>query len=166
MQIYNPSYSFTRPADTTQYADNDLVANSTTAGSVVPMSFQVGANKAIGIFSLNRVRLVRSQSSVTTASFRLHLYSALPAVTNGDNAAFESTKAANYLGYISVDATTLPGDKFSDGSVGVGSVPAEGTMHIRLSAGSTVYALLEAKGTYTPADSEVFTTILELVEQR
>jgi hypothetical protein len=29
------SASFTRPADTTAYASGDLVANSTTAGSVV-----------------------------------------------------------------------------------------------------------------------------------
>lgn len=30
-----PIVSFTRPADTTAYASGDLVANSTTAGSVV-----------------------------------------------------------------------------------------------------------------------------------
>jgi hypothetical protein len=33
------SARFTRPSDTTAYASGDLVANSTTAGSVVPMSF-------------------------------------------------------------------------------------------------------------------------------
>ena len=31
----NSSASFTRPGDTTAYASGDLVANSTTAGSVV-----------------------------------------------------------------------------------------------------------------------------------
>jgi hypothetical protein len=35
------SASFTRPADTNAYAAGDLVANSVTAGSVIPMTFAV-----------------------------------------------------------------------------------------------------------------------------
>jgi hypothetical protein len=31
--------SFTRPADATAYASGDIVANSVTAGSVVPLNF-------------------------------------------------------------------------------------------------------------------------------
>jgi len=162
MQIYNRSANFTRPADTTAYAAGDLVANPTTAGSVTPMSFTLGANTALGIWSLNRVRLVRSQDAVTNANFRVHLYSESPTVANGDNGAFSSTQAANYLGYVSVDATTTPGDKFSDGSAGIGAVGAEGTMHIR--AGATIYALLEALAAYTPASAETFTLTLELIE--
>lgn len=37
--IFTPFYTFTRPADTTQYAAGDLIANSATAASVVPLSW-------------------------------------------------------------------------------------------------------------------------------
>ena len=39
--FFNQSQSFTRPGDTTPYASGDLVANSTTAGSVVPLTFTI-----------------------------------------------------------------------------------------------------------------------------
>jgi hypothetical protein len=42
MQVWNPSASFTRPNNTTAYASGQLVANSTTAGSVAPMAFVLG----------------------------------------------------------------------------------------------------------------------------
>jgi hypothetical protein len=43
LTIFNNSASFTRPNDTTAFEANALVANSTTAGSVVPLAVQVGA---------------------------------------------------------------------------------------------------------------------------
>ena len=75
-QINNLSASFTRPNDTTAYASGDLVANSTTAGSVVPLQIDLGNVAAVGhgITRITRARLTKSGTSPTNANFRIHLY--------------------------------------------------------------------------------------------
>lgn len=157
MQINNPSASFTRPADTTAYASGDLVANSTTAGSVAPLSFTLGNSFGVGSFRLTRARLIKSGTTATNANFRLHLYEASPTPANGDNAAWSTNKAANWLG--NIDITSMLA--FTDGCAGTGSAAAGSEMYIRLTAGKTIYGLLEARAAYTPANAEVFTVILE-----
>ncbi|WP_315731654.1 MULTISPECIES: hypothetical protein [unclassified Bradyrhizobium] len=158
MQITNPSASFTRPNNTTAYASGQLVANSTTAGSVVPMSFVLGNQFPMGNFRLTRARLVKSGTTVTNATFRIMLYqAAAPTVTNGDGGAYLSTGAANWLG--NIDVTSMLA--FSDGAAGTGSFPAGSEAFIRCTTGSTVYALLMAQGAYAPAANEVFTLTIE-----
>lgn len=161
MQIWNPSASFTRPADTTQYSIGDLIANSTTAGSVTPMSFALGGNNNPGCTRITRFRISKSGTGVTTAQFRLHLYSALPTVANGDNGAWSSSQAANYLGALDGPATLKA---FTDGAADVGGATAGSEMMIRLNAGQTLFGLLANLNTYTPASAEVFTVTLECVD--
>lgn len=146
--------SFTRPADTTPYASGDLVANSTTAGSVNPMAFQIGRKSLGRGGTIRRARLRKSGTSVTNASFRLHLYSAVPTFTNGDNGAWLSNKSADYVGAIDV----VVDKAFSDGAAGNG-VPLIG-QEINFTA-NTYYGVLEARGAYTPASAESFSLILE-----
>jgi hypothetical protein len=150
------SASFTRPADTTAYAVGDLVANSTTAGSVVLMTFAL--NRASGKGGMiRRVRLRKTGTSTTSASFRLHLYSASPTPSNGDNGAWLTDKALNYVG--SLDVTC---DKaFTDGATGNG-VPSIGS-EINFTA-NTYYGLLEARDVYTPASAEQFNVELEVLQ--
>src|SRR6185437_974597 len=83
----NLSANFTRPADTTAYATGDLVANSTTAGSVTPLSF-TAPRYATGSGQVRRARLKKSTNTTTNATFRLHLYATSPTPTNGDNGAW------------------------------------------------------------------------------
>lgn len=153
------SGSVTRPADTTAYAAGDLVANSTTAGSVTPISFTVGrgssGSSATGL--IRRARLRKTGTSVTNAIFRLHLYSASPGVTNGDNGAWLSDNAANYIGAIDF----LVDKAFSDGAAGNG-VPLVGSE--LFFTGQTVYGLIEARGAYTPASGEQFSIGLSVVQ--
>jgi hypothetical protein len=146
------SASFTRPADTTAYASGDLVANSTTAGSVVAMKLDIGRANGLGGV-INRVRVSKTGTSVTNASFRVHLFNAnSQTFANGDNGAWSVNKAANYIG--SVDVTV---DKaFTDGAAGVAGI-APGIQF----AEATLYGNLEARGAYTPASAEVFTITLE-----
>lgn len=155
--IISPSYTFTRPANTTQYSANDLVANSATAGSVVPMQF--GAPQLNGRGKVFRVSLFKDVETTTAASFKIHLFSASPVVTNGDNGAFAVSTAANYLGAVSIDqssgATATSTDLWKDATVSpnIGfSVPNSGA----------IYGLLEAIGTYTPASGESFTVTLDI----
>jgi hypothetical protein len=65
--------SFTRPADTTTYASGDLVANNTTAGSVVPLTFTAVTRSAGDSVRIERARINTSNALLTNASFRLHL---------------------------------------------------------------------------------------------
>lgn len=147
---------FTRPSDTTAYASGDLVANSTTAGSVVPIPFKV-ARTSLPFSTLDRVRLLKSGTSVTNASFRLHFYTTAPTPSNGDNGVWLTTQAG-YLG--AVDVTV---DKaFSDGAAGIGAFGVGLKIPSTRDTDGTVYGLLEARGAYTPISAEVFTATLEL----
>ena len=160
MQIWNIPYSFTRPVDTAVYASGDLVANSTTAGSVVPLSWALGNSAGVAHFRMTRIRISKTGTSVSGATFRVHFYDALPAVTNGDNGVWLSTLAASYLGNIDVAVAYA----MSDGAAGFGAAPAGSEMLIRAQSGKTLYALMEARGAYTPASAEVFTVSIEELE--
>lgn len=153
------SQTVTRPADTTAYASGDLIANSTTAASVTPFAIEC-VNAQTGIARIDRMRVQKSGSSVTNCLVRVHLYKATVVPVNGDNAAF-STSIASYIGALDVTVDRA----FSDGAEGAG-VPLVGSAIVlsTLDAGAatnTVYALLEARGAYTPASGETWTLIAE-----
>ena len=151
--------SFARPADTTQYTSGDLVANSTTAGSVTPIEFTV-ARVAAGSGMIRRARIGKSGTGITSASFRLHLYSASPTVTNGDNGVWLSNQAANYIGAIDVTVDKA----FSDGAAGNGIPQIGSDINFKLDSGKNIYALLEARGAYTPISKEQFSIALEVLQ--
>jgi hypothetical protein len=160
--IANPSASFTRPADTTAYASGDLVANSTTAGSVAPMEFtilrQEMGRRAGNSAMIRRAFVRKSGTGVTNASFRLHLYGSSPTAANGDNAAWSTSQAATWLGAIDVVVDRA----FSDGAAGVSAQVEIG--RVLGGTGSVIYGLLEARGAYTPGNAEVFTVELEVIQ--
>lgn len=145
---------FTRPANTTQYASGDLVANSTTAVLVAPLTFTLVPGAA---GQVRRVKLFKSDTGVTTASFRLHLYATSPTVANGDNGAWSSTHSG-WIG--SLDVTV---DKaFSNGAAGVGGMASGHGTEINFN-NPVLWGLLEARGTYTPASAETFDVSIEVV---
>lgn len=151
-QITAAASTFTRPNNTTQYTSGDLVANNTTAGSVNPLTFNLPTTN----FKLQRVGAVKSNTTNTNASFRLHLYSSKPVVANGDNASWSST-ISGFLGDIDIDMTIR---SFSSGSAGFGlfatsDLPA----YLDLST-PVLYGLLEARASYTPTAKETFTVTL------
>ena len=161
--IANPSANFTRPNDTTAYAIGDLIANSTTAGSVTPMSFANVARVAAGAASIIKARLSKTGTGITGASFLLHLYGASPTVTNGDNGAWLSTQAATYLGGFEFGLANAK--VFSDG-VSINGITQTGyPVTVDLASGTTIYGLLEARGAYAPTAQEVFTITLEVEQE-
>lgn len=158
--IKHASGSFTRPADTTAYASGDLIANSTTAGSVVAPEITGVSAVPGGEVMLHRVGLRKSGTASTNANIRVHLFRADPTtVTNGDNGAISVSGAADYLGQW--DVTTM--QSFTDGCVGY-ATPINGLeVPIRLGPNTaSLYALLEARAAYTPASAEVFTITLDV----
>lgn len=154
-----PSANFTRPANTTAYASGDLVANHTTAGSVVPLSWVV-AREAAGSGSIRRARISKTGTSTTNAVFYVHLYRSSPTVTNGDNGVWLSSQAATYLGAFSVTVDKV----FSDGSAGTGAPLVGSEINFKLPSTDTIYGLIEARGAYTPTSAEVFTVELEVLQ--
>jgi hypothetical protein len=169
-RIWKPSASFTRPADTTQYAVGDLVANNTAAASVQAMPFDMGPADADGNKKLHiaGARLHASKNSVTAASFRLHLYSATPTFTSaGDNSAYGTVVATGNANWIASFDVTLRA-LHADGASGI-MTPTEGAIEPQLLTGGNpgspviVYGLLEALDVYTPSSGETFSVRL-LVE--
>lgn len=159
----NPSANFTRPADTTAYVVGDLVANSTTAGSVVPLSFATAARVAAGSFVVRKVRLHKSSTSVTSASFRIWLFTATPTIaTTGDNGVFTTVVSggAGFIGTSTISSMLA----LADCAVGNAAADTGSDMMVDLTSGTTIYALIEARGAYTPGNAEVFTVTLELMQ--
>lgn len=155
--------TFTRPNDTVAYSVGDIVANDTLAANVVPLKF----SSPMEIIGIERARLITSSTSVTNGQFRLHLYLTDPTlnsgIANGDNGAFSTKNAANYLGAIDITVDVA----FVDGAVGVG-VPRTGSAtEININFGAiapsaqTIYGILEARGAYTPTANGTFTVFLE-----
>lgn len=157
VNVTTVSASFARPEDTTQYASGDLIANSTTAGSVTPMSFALNNNLG-GPIVIRRVRITKSATSVTAAAFRVHLFTASPTVSNGDNGAIVPNQHAAYLGYIDLSASQA----FASAAGGWATAAANAELFANPGASATLYGLLEARGTYTPASAETFTVLIEV----
>lgn len=157
------SVSFTRPANTTAYAAGDLVANDTTAGSVAALTFTNAVRTAGDCVRIDRARVAKTGTTLTNASFRLHLFETIPVPSVGDNAAFNSSGALSTTGglvYVGSIAVTMDIGG-SDGGSGRG-VPSTGSaMTICPTSGTSIFGLLEATAAYTPASGETFTVILE-----
>lgn len=148
------SDSFTRPADTTAYAATDLVANSTTAGSVVPLKFNLGAGGGL----LHGVVFSKSDTTATNSDFTLHLYGASPTCANGDNGLL-STDVASKIGEIDLQAVM---EAFTDDAAKTLRVGETGFVEPIALPYNVVYVLVEANAAYTPASAEVFTLKLHV----
>lgn len=103
-RFYAAAFStLTRPANTTAYSANDSVSDNATAGSVTALSASVSDTNDAPI-SVDRVRVVTTDTGVSAATFRAWIYNSDPTastgVGGGDNAAF-SNKKAGFVGTLS-----------------------------------------------------------------
>jgi hypothetical protein len=154
--------TFTRPADTTAYAANDAVSNSTAA--TVAMNFGTQA-RSNGVHTNSSgliigARLYKSTTTVSAATFRLWLFNAAPTSPAADNAAFTwsaSDKASRfgYIDFVSPQAT--------DGC-DILAAPTLGNLAFNVASGSSLYGLLQATGAYSPGSAEVFNIYLHVLQ--
>jgi hypothetical protein len=116
---------------------------------------------------IERIRLRKTGATLTNAAFRVHLFRTLPTVNVNDNGVFNTSGTlalADIAGYIgSVDITMDMAA--TAGARGVG-VPTVGTGITCEAAGTTdhetsIWAVVEARGAYTPVSAEAFTMTLE-----
>lgn len=149
--------SLTRPNDTAAYAVGDLIANSITAGQVVPIALNAARTiDASGM--IRRLRLKVNDSAWANATIRVHLYRNIPTASNGDNGAW-LTSESGYLGASDI----LLDRSFSDAVAGIGVANNGAEFGFEPSAGTqTIYALLECRSVVTPAASKIFTLTLEV----
>jgi lysophospholipase L1-like esterase len=143
--------SFTRPANTTAYTIGDLVANDATAGSVVPIVLPIYHNRII-----RRLRLFKSTTTVTAATFRLHMFGSAPTVASGDNSAISMTGGPSYLGKVDIASMQA----FTDGCAAAADVGVLGASG-RMPSFGGLYVLIEALGAYAPGNGEVFAVTAE-----
>lgn len=158
--ILTPVSSFSRPANTTPYVIGYTVADNTVAASVSLLSF-TAARFSQGAGKVRRARLSKSDPSLTNAQFRLHLFSSSPTLAAGDGAAISFSGAGatpTWLGYIDLTCTLA----FTDGAMGIGT-PGQGTeIDFKLSSGTALKGVLEARAAYTPVSTETFAVALEV----
>lgn len=140
--------SFNRPNDTNAYAAGDAIQNATSAPAVRKFTNLFPAGGGSGYLSV----FLWIGNVAPTARIRVHLFSALPSVRVGDNVAFavNSADAANYLGYIDLDALNT--------GVAVGSSRKE-----VICTGTDVWYDLQTLDAMTPAQSTTYrpTAILD-----
>jgi hypothetical protein len=157
--IANPTSTLTRPSNTTAYAIGDLIASSTTAGSITVPSFTAAAFSAGGGI-IRRLRLATNKTSgMGSVAMNVHLWASAPTFSNGDNGAYAvATGAANYLGAFTVTLAQM-----SDGAVGV-AVPVVGSdVLFRLGSGQSIYWSLELLTAFTPSSGQTFTLTAEVI---
>ena len=141
--------SFTRPSDTTAYAAQDVVSNSTSAPSV--LTFSAAAQTSGGTGLILSARHLKSSATTTGATYRLHLYRVAPTAIN-DNSPFTLLFAnrANRIGFIDFNHQT--GGTGSDASNAL-------TTFVNLpfvcdAASANIFGILTVTSAYTPTSAE------------
>lgn len=150
---YISKVSVTRPDNTTAYAANDVLG--TNPASVI--EFTNIAPEGGGTIVLLYASLMLSVGSGGGGQTRLHLYSSAPTAI-ADNAAFNlpSGDRGKYLGYITLGAPVDLGDTmFSEDDFLRKTITA---------TSSSVFAMAETTGVFTPAAETVRTWELRSVE--
>jgi hypothetical protein len=153
--IESVASTMTRLNNTTSYLANEGVSNSATAGSVTPFSFTM-SDVNDDLVTIERLRLITSDTGVAGKALRMWLYRASPTVNSGDHAAFSQPRST-FVGTFSGTMRT-----FSDGSGGI-FVPDEGSRIITLptSGAKTVFGLLQTLEAFTPVAQSTWIATLE-----
>ena len=150
---------FTRPANTTQYAANDVVGPHTTAAVMTFTNIALASN---GNGYITNARLMKSQTNTTDALFRLWLFNT--SVTPiSDNSPFTLlfTNRTNCLGYIDFVCITE-----GSGSDSASAIVDNINLKFACTGGvRNIYGVLEAKQAYAPAsNSEQFFVELTAIQ--
>lgn len=154
----NSTSTLTRPANTTAYAASQLIASSTTAGSVVVPSY--AASTVGGGNSLTRRwRLTTSATTGWATTLTINFWSAAPTYTNGDGGTYAvATGGAGFLGTCSITLT-----QWADAASGV-CVPATGS-EIGF-VGANIFWDLQTTAAATPISGQTFRLTAEVLDNQ
>lgn len=145
-KAYRAVVTITRPSNTTTYTAGDVVGD--TGGSAIITLSSIGPTN--GFVLIQSVALMFSDSSVPSGmgAFRVHFYTASPTAI-ADNAVFDivSGDRTNYVGFVDL-ATPI------DMGSSLYTQADYGGRLVRLASASTsLFALVETRGAYTPVSA-------------
>lgn len=149
--------TFARPSNTTQYTAADAVSDNATTATASKFTL-TGMAPAAGMGGvIHSVTLHKDDHDLTGADFDIYFFTTQPAgTTYEDNAAIAITDAvfATCIGFVALVGST-------DGrSVETGDIYCKTNLDIPYTCASgsnSLYYVIVARGTYTPADGETFT---------
>ena len=153
---------FTTTSATTAWSSGQVIADSTTAGSVTVMRFDNLCRVSNGTGMIRRARVkIASDSGFLNSNVILYFYKTAPTLTNGDRGAWLTTES-NYLGKVPITLN----NHFSDFEKGTGvPVDSQGNVtEINYDCNGTngPSAIMVANGTITPqAGSKAVTAVIE-----
>lgn len=143
--------SFTRPNDTTAYAANDAMSDSTSAPTSGGFTLTGACRKSGGIGMIQSVRFLMSTAAATSLQAEIWLFN--QSVTNiNDNAAFSVSDGnmANFVGKIPFTTSDSASNNASATVTNLNlSYTCTGTANLRY--------LVKVLNAYTPAAQEVLT---------
>ena len=148
------SDSYTRPANTTAYAQNDSVSDSASAPTALTFS-AAGRSPDFSGKIINAVLVDANGGASTPGDFKLWLFDAEPTPTN-DNAALSvsDADALNAIGVITFTAHHA-------GAASIVYAADQTYLPIPfVNATGILYGLLQADNAYTPASAGVLTVKL------
>lgn len=158
------SASYTRPADTTAYAAGDVLANSTSAATILTFPNVARAN-GLG-FLIDGVTVAYSGAPATKPDLQLWLFDSTVAMQN-DNAAWNPSDAEmeTCLGYISLGggSATIAAPLASNGNM-VQFVAAAVKSNACASGSTSIFGIVVVRNAYTPTSGEKFTFRLHVIQ--
>lgn len=151
---YTSSASKPRSSDTNAYTAGDVLSESASAGTVWTFENLGPSGGRIMLTSVS-IRWDAAALPSGANTFRVHLYDAAPTAIN-DNAAYDlpSGDRTKYLGYVDIPP---PSD------LGATLWGQDDTVRKQLklaSASTSLYAIVEQLGAYTPTSAAVYTITL------
>jgi hypothetical protein len=147
------TYNFTRPSDTTAYAAEDAINNSTSTPSNITFTALNGEKLEAGQkYYIKSLRVITNNNTVTNGSFRLYITntSQTPVIADNAQQTLLYANKAKVVGFIDFSLTT-GGTGSDSGEAYVSGIDMPVTL-----AGSTLYGYLVAKAAYTPASAQQF----------
>lgn len=158
--LVSVSQEFTRPADTTAYAANDIVSNNATTTTLATLS---GCARVAGDSGyIVGARLATDKKSITPR-FRVHLFNVSTPTVAADNAQHKSLYADLSKRVATFDLAAMA--TAADAASSDVSSTTDWTLRIPFvcaSADTALYFFLETLDAFTPASGEKFTLQLLL----
>lgn len=156
--------SYTRPADTTAYAAGDMLADSTSAATVLTFA-GVARGNGLG-FILDGVSLIYSGAPATKPDLELHLFDTAPTLQN-DNATWNPLDADLDKALLMISfpgsGATICAPLASSGNMVQHASPAIRS-HACAAGASAIYGVLVVRNAYTPTSGEKFTFRLHAIQ--
>jgi len=158
--------SLTRPTDATAYATNDVVANSTTAGSVAFLNFKNAVRTPGGRGWIQSLRVCADTANVANANFILFLYKDTTYITKiADNAQMAFLPAAVLYRIIPI-TFSLQNTGCGTGTTAVFSYQTYlGIPYQAASEKTSIFGRLVVLGAYQPKNGGKFWVELGMLQE-